>query len=270
MPSAIMTSQSQNGTSRDVPSSSEVDEQVQGYAARARNTAQNFGNQAAETGRSLLDRVSTPDQREALVDKAQTFINAHPKLSALVGLNLVFTGIPLLFFILFSITTFVLSIVVALVVALFVAVTFTLFSIGVALFILLPVVFIATTSACFLFFWGLVGFIILRWATSEKSVENGQGGQTIGEKLNSLTGGRLDGLVGQAQNARKEIEEQGYNLKESAKTNGQVDLSKPKAKAEEAAKNTFGADNVNDTKNGRVPRSVVDTTEKVKDNVAKQ
>jgi ABC-type multidrug transport system fused ATPase/permease subunit len=270
MPSATNTSQSQHAPSGDLPSSSEVNEQVQSYADRARSTAQNLSNQAAEKGRSLLDRVSTPEQREALTDKAQTFINAHPKLSAFIGLNLLFTGIPLLFFILFSITTLVLSIVVALVVALFVAVTFTLFSVGVALFILLPVVFVATTSACFLFFWGLVGFFILRWATSEKSVENGNGGQTIGERLNGLTGGRLDDFVGQAQNAKKGIEQQGDKFKEFAKTNGHSDLAEPKAKIENAAKNTFGADNVNDAKNGRVPRSVVETTEKAKENVTGQ
>jgi hypothetical protein len=259
-----MNSRSQNGTSRELPSSSEVEQQVQGYADRARNTAQNFGDQAAEHGRNLLDRISTPDQRKAVVDKAQCFINAHPKLSALVGLNLVLTGVPLLFFILFSVGTFVLSIVVALVVALIAAVTFTLFSVGVALFFLLPIVFVTTASACFLFFWGLVGYFILRWATAEKGVDNGQGRQTTGEKLNRLTDGKSDDLKGQAHNVKEEVEEQGDKLKESAKTNG----SHVKGKAEDAAKNTFGSDNVNDAKNGRVPRSVAETTEKVKENVA--
>jgi ABC-type multidrug transport system fused ATPase/permease subunit len=272
MPSATVSTQSQpeqklNGTSGKTPSANSIGEQVQDYANRARDTAGNLSNQAAETGRNVLDRFSTPEQREALVDKAQTFINAHPKVSALLGLNLIFTGIPLLLFILFSITTLITSVVVALVVALSVAITFTLFSIGIALLVLLPVVFFTTASACILFSWGLAGYFVLHWATSEKSMEDGQRGRTIGERLNSLTGGRLEQLVGQAQNAKSEIEGQKDKFEESAPTNGNRNQTEPKVKVEEAAKNTFGADNVEDTLNGRVPRSVVETTEQLKKNV---
>ncbi|KAF1823043.1 uncharacterized protein K489DRAFT_370634 [Dissoconium aciculare CBS 342.82] len=219
MPSATVSTQSQpeqkfnGGASGEAPSANSIGEQVQGYANRARDTAGHLSNQAAETGRNVLDRVSTPEQREALVNKARNFINAHPKVSALLGLNLVFTGIPLLLFILFSITTLVTSVVVALVVALSIAITFTLFSIGVALLVLLPVIFFTTASACILFFWGLAGYFVLRWATSEKSMEDGQGGRTIGERINNLTGGRLDQFVGRAQDAKREIEGQNRKIR---------------------------------------------------------
>jgi hypothetical protein len=129
-------------------------------------------------------------------------------------MNLLLTGIPLGLFILFSITVFIVALVVALIVALLGAVLFTVFCVGVALCIVLPTILFTTFAAVFLFLWGLGGYYLLRWANGDsKEGENGEAseGNAIGDKLNSLTGGRLTGFMEDArgQNAKKSIE--GYS-----------------------------------------------------------
>lgn len=124
-------------------------------------------------------------------------------------MNIALTGIPLGLFILFSIVVFITALVVALVVALLAAVIFTLFCVGTALIIVFPAVLFTTGAACFLFLWGLGGYYILKWANGAESKEGQQAaeGSSIGDSLNRLTGGKLDGFMegARAQNAKKEI-----------------------------------------------------------------
>lgn len=126
-------------------------------------------------------------------------------------MNLLLTGIPLGLFILFSISVFIFALVVALIVALLGAVLFTIFCVGVALLIVLPTIMFTTFAATFLFLWGLGGYYLLRWANGDKKSDSGgqaPEGSAIGDKLNSLTGGKLTGFMEDArgQNAKKGIE----------------------------------------------------------------
>lgn len=126
-------------------------------------------------------------------------------------MNLLLTGVPLGLFILFTISVFIFALVVALIIALLGAVLFTVFCVGVALFIVLPTIMFTTFAATFLFLWGLGGYHLLRWANGDKKSEDGgqaPEGSAIGDKLNSLTGGRLSGFMEDArgQNAKKGIE----------------------------------------------------------------
>lgn len=125
-------------------------------------------------------------------------------------MNIALTGIPLGLFILFSIVVFITALVIALVVALLAAVIFTLFCVGTALVVVFPAVLFTTGAACFLFLWGLGGYYILKWANGAESKEGSQQpaeGSSIGDSLNRLTGGRLDGFMegARAQNAKKDI-----------------------------------------------------------------
>jgi len=92
----------------------------------------------------------------------------------------------------FSITVFTFSLVAALLIAVVAALLFTVFCIGVALVIVLPTVFITTMGASFLFLWGLGGYYILRWFNS---ISPAAAGEALGDKLNALTGGRLDFIM---------------------------------------------------------------------------
>ena len=100
-------------------------------------------------------------------------------------------------FILFTLTVFIFSLVVALLVGLLVAIGFTLFMVIVALVILFPTVFFTTLAACFFFLWGMGGYYLLKWFN--KGETPAAQGDAIGDKINALTGGRLDFIMGGAR-----------------------------------------------------------------------
>ena len=81
-------------------------------------------------------------------------------------MNLAFSGIPLGIFAVFGLTGLVSALATGLVVSTIAVVTFSMFAIGVAFTVLLPVVFFSTFLACSLFLWGLFGYYVYRWATS--------------------------------------------------------------------------------------------------------
>jgi hypothetical protein len=131
-------------------------------------------------------------------------------------------------FILFTLTVFIFSLVVALLVGLLVAIGFTLFMVVVALIILFPTVFFTSLTACFLFLWGLGGYYLLKWFN--KGDMPAAEGDAIGDKLNALTGGRLDFIIG---GARQEQQNGASGDEASPKTNG-----KPRKLQENPAKST--------------------------------
>lgn len=89
----------------------------------------------------------------------------------------------------------------ALLVGVLAALLFTAFMVGVALLVVLPTVFITTLGASFLFLWGLGGYYILKWLNGDS--EPAAEGEAIGDKINNLTGGRLDFLMGPAREMAK-------------------------------------------------------------------
>lgn len=149
------------------------------------------------------------------------------------------SGPPLILFGLFSLTILVFAIVVALVVGLLVAVAFTLFAVGTALLVLFPTVFFTTLAATFVFLWGLGGFYLIKWFN--KGDTPAAPGTSIGDRLNSLTGGRMDFVM---DNARK-TEDEG-KLKEYEKKHG----TGPTDKMSEGAPNATANGAPNGTANG--------------------
>lgn len=127
-------------------------------------------------------------------------------------MNFALTGIPLGLFVLFTLTVAIFSLVVGLLLGLLAAVAFTLFCVGVALTIVLPTIFFTTMTACFLFLWGLGGYYLLQWGNSASGGEGGKAsdGQAIGDRLNSLTGGRLSGLMSNARAEEAKGDISGY------------------------------------------------------------
>ena len=114
-------------------------------------------------------------------------------------MNIALTGIPLGLFILFSLSVATFSFIVGILAGIGGAVLFTLTVVGVALWIVLPAIFFTTMVACFLFLWGLGGYYFLQWVngSSEKGQEKKpllESG-SIGDSLNSMTGGRLTGFM---------------------------------------------------------------------------
>ena len=128
-----------------------------------------------------------------------------------LGMNFAITGVPLFLFVLFSLTVFIFALVVGLLVGVLGAVAFTLFAVGLALTVVLPTVFFTTMGATFLFLWGLGGYYALKWANGESEPSSSEGGSaTIGDRLNSLSGGRLTGFMSAARKEESKKDILGY------------------------------------------------------------
>ena len=128
-----------------------------------------------------------------------------------LGMNFAMTGVPLFLFVLFSLTVFIFALVVGLLVGVLGAVAFTLFAVGLALTVVLPTVFFTTMGATFLFLWGLGGYYALKWANGESEPSKSEGGgATIGDRLNSLSGGRLTGFMSAAKKEESKKDISGY------------------------------------------------------------
>lgn len=152
-------------------------------------------------------------------------------------MNLFITGVPLFLFVLFSLTVFIFALVVGLLLGLLGAVAFTLFCVGLALTIVLPTIFFTTMGATFLFLWGLGGYYLLKWANGEGSGDSGSqdnSGPTIGDRLNSLTGGRLTGFM---QSARSEEAKKSMSGWGDENTPAKTD-EKPKGNQTDGQKNS--------------------------------
>ncbi|KAI5364893.1 hypothetical protein Slin15195_G044310 [Septoria linicola] len=180
---------------------------------RVLSTLDGLAGKVFAKGKSVIDGIFPPEKRAAFIARLQDFMSRNPKLSAFLGMNLALTGIPLGLFILFSLSVFIFALVVALIVGLLAAVLFTVFMVSIALFFVLPTVMFTTGAACFLFLWGLGGYYILKWANGDRGSGGGQasGNDTIGHRLNNLTGGRLGGFIESvdSQNTKQDIS--GYN-----------------------------------------------------------
>ncbi|KAF2811581.1 uncharacterized protein BDZ99DRAFT_569585 [Mytilinidion resinicola] len=142
----------------------------------------------------VIDRLFPPEKRAEWISRLQAFAVSNPKLAGFLLTNIALTGLPLLTFLVFTLTVFVFSLAVALLVGLLAALLFTAFMVGLALLLVLPTVFLTTMGATFLFLWGLGGYYILMWF-NEGSTGQAPEGDAIGDKLNSLAGGRLGFLT---------------------------------------------------------------------------
>ncbi|KAK4543050.1 hypothetical protein LTR36_005827 [Oleoguttula mirabilis] len=191
-----------------------LQDQVQGVTTGILSSVEGWGGWVAAKGKAIVDRIFPPEQRASLLAKVQAFMLRNPKISAFLGMNLALTGIPLGLFALFTVTVALFSLIVGLLLGLLAAVVFIVFAVGIALMMVLPAVFFTTMAACFLFLWGLGGYYILKWANGDSGAKDKDGqpsqGGAIGDKLNSLTGGRLTGFMDAAKKERSKGDISGY------------------------------------------------------------
>lgn len=130
-------------------------------------------------------------------------------------MNIALTGIPLGLFVLFGLSVAVCSVLSGVILGLLGAVLFTVTCVGIGLMIVFPLLMFTTASACFLFLFGLGGYKILKWASGrdqDGSEANGDHkGNTIGDSLDSLTGGRLPALLDSAKSQREKDTIKGFS-----------------------------------------------------------
>jgi len=130
-----------------------------------------------------LDRVVSPSTRRETWDRVLDLAARRPGVFTFIALLTALSLPPILLF-----TTFLLS---TLLLSLGAAILFTLFWTGVALFILVPSLFIAAGCAIFLWTWAVGSFIAARWLAhrtgfdfgfGSSSEGHGQVAKTVGER----------------------------------------------------------------------------------------
>ncbi|KAI9721489.1 MAG: hypothetical protein M1812_002251 [Candelaria pacifica] len=114
-------------------------------------------------GQGLLDRWFPPEKREELMAKMSRFASEKPMLASFLLSQIAITGIPMGLFVVFTLGVLVFSLVAALVIAVLAALLFSAFCIGIALLVLLPVLFITTFGAVFVWLWGVGAYYLLKW-----------------------------------------------------------------------------------------------------------
>ncbi|KAH7122753.1 hypothetical protein B0J11DRAFT_559822 [Dendryphion nanum] len=164
---------------------------------------------------TILDRIFPPEQRAEMLEKLKTFAINNPKLAAFLTAQIAFTGFPLLMFIAFSITVFLFALIAALLIGLIAALLFTVLMVAVALIVVLPTIFLTTFFATFVFLWGLGGFYLLKWFNEGAGAA--PDGKAIGDKLNSLTGGRMGWLM---DGTRKKVNDAKSGVDQTPTTHG--------------------------------------------------
>ncbi|KAF2823962.1 hypothetical protein CC86DRAFT_457545 [Ophiobolus disseminans] len=161
-------------------------------------TASSVGNQLQTTS----DRLVPPKQREQILKDLHVFANRNPKLATFLAIQATLTAIPLILFILFATSTLLVSLSTCLLLAVTTAFIYTFFAVGIALFFLVPTLFIASVAATCAFLWGLVIYVILR--RFNEGEEPAKKGTRVGDKLHGLTGGRLEWMSeGQTEHPKK-------------------------------------------------------------------
>lgn len=161
------------------------------------SSVQGLGGKLLGKGQAFLDSLFPPEKRAELMAKLQSFALNNPKLAAFLLCQFALTGFPLVMFIVFTITVFVFSLVAALLIGILVALGFTVLMVGTALLVVLPTVFLTTMAATFIFLWGLGGYYLLKYFNKGESPA--APGAAIGDKINSLTGGRMSFLMDTAR-----------------------------------------------------------------------
>lgn len=112
---------------------------------------------------AVVNRILPPERRETLQQRSVLFATSHPLLATLLLSQVAFSGIPLLLFVMITVGVFVFSFVAALVVAVLSALLFTVFCVGFALLLLLPTLFVTTSTGVGVWLWGWAAYHLVKW-----------------------------------------------------------------------------------------------------------
>lgn len=112
--------------------------------------------------KAVVNRVLPPERLENVQQHLISFATTHPVLATLVLSQVVFSGIPLILFVLLAVGVLVFSLVAALVIALLGALLFTVFCVGIALLFLLPTLFVTTFFGVGVWLWAWGAYLIAR------------------------------------------------------------------------------------------------------------
>lgn len=134
------------------------------YTDVARENASGFINYAQNS----LDRVVPPSSRQRAYEQTSEFASARPILFSFIVSQLIFSFLPLLLFITFSLSTVAFALGAALI--------FALFWIGVAFMVLMPTLILTSSIAVLIWGWAIGSFLVARWLYNHVPVttQNGE------------------------------------------------------------------------------------------------
>ncbi|KAH7198527.1 uncharacterized protein B0J16DRAFT_40153 [Fusarium flagelliforme] len=118
--------------------------------------------------RNSVDRVVPPSSRQRAYDNTMSFASSRPILFSFIVSQLLLSFLPLLIFVIFSLSTILF--------ALGSAIIFALFWIGVALLVLVPALLVTSSIAVLVWGWAIGSFVVARWLynLSSVGVQNGE------------------------------------------------------------------------------------------------
>jgi Promethin len=170
------------------------------------NTARNVTEGVVDKSHSMIDALFSREKQSEWLEKLKAFAVSRPKLTvsvlmdlnnlkadrqkAFLLINIALSSGPLLLFISFTIAALLFSLIAALLISLVTALLFIVCMLLVALFVVLPTVFLTTMAATFVFLWGLGGFFVISWLN--RTGRLGGEVEAVGDKLNNLSGGKLN------------------------------------------------------------------------------
>jgi len=135
----------------------------------------------------LLDSVVTPETRKQFYNNISAFANEHPLLATFIAFQLLLSFTPLALFAAFVTGTVLVSIIAAL--------AFSLFWIGIAFLVLIPVLFITVPIGVFLWLSATSSFLVARWIYNAlpftvKQQPNGRGVAIVNDGANGYRDGK--------------------------------------------------------------------------------
>lgn len=104
---------------------------------------------------SLVDKMISPDTRSEYNNKIIAFAQDQPILFTFVLIQTLLSFTPVALFLAFALGTLALSFITALL--------FSIFWIGIALFVLVPTLFITVSLGIVLWVWAVSSFLVARW-----------------------------------------------------------------------------------------------------------
>jgi hypothetical protein len=147
-----------------------------------------------------MKRFMPPEEWQALKLRVLEFACRHPLIASLALGQIIFSGIPLVMFVLLSVGVLIFSVAAGLLTALFGALLFTAFCVSIALLILLPTLFITSFMGVTASLWMWGAYYLVQWFRGDSDKEQDS------KRIPGLTSGIIVN-GGQTSNGEKQMEE---------------------------------------------------------------
>ncbi len=115
------------------------------------------------TSSTILDRALPPQRREQYKNWLIKFATERPYLASFLLSQIALSGLPLVLFCCMTVSVFIFSILAGVLLGVIGGLLFAVPAMGLALLILLPVLFFTTAAAVSIWLWGVGGYNVIKW-----------------------------------------------------------------------------------------------------------